>query len=202
MPPEGDAETIGVVDSGVTSAHPLIINALVGAFGVPPNLGNDDQRGHGTPVSGIAVYGDVAQRLATGTLDAQFRIASAKVLNDAGNFDDVLMLPQQMDDAIRQLHEVYGCRVINLSLGDHRSPVRAKRSAWAAILDQLARELDLVIVVAAGNSDYSLVSGLGDGVAGAYPSFLFDEDNRILEPASAVECSNGWIDCSFQWSSQ
>ncbi|ODR97751.1 hypothetical protein AUC69_11275 [Methyloceanibacter superfactus] len=91
-----------------------------------------------------------------------------------------------MEEAIRRLHDEFGCRVINVSLADRSHMAGAKRTAWAAVLDDLARELDLVVVVSAGNSDYSLVHSLGDRVLAEYPRFLFDPTNRLLEPATAI----------------
>ncbi len=52
-----DLPVIGIIDSGV-NAHPLIEDILLGAIGVPETLGSADDWGHGTRVSGIAVFGD------------------------------------------------------------------------------------------------------------------------------------------------
>ncbi|MDP1582984.1 MAG: S8 family peptidase [Bradyrhizobium sp.] len=181
-----DAITIGIVDSGLTSAHPFLTGSVVAAFGQPATLGDSDEKGHGTPVSGIAAYGDLRQKLAAPSLEAKFRIASARVVNAEGRFDSDQLVPTQMDTAIRRLHDEYGCRIINISLGDIKRPVGAKPSAWAAVLDSLARELDIVLVVSAGNASSAELAALGDGVVKQYPTFLLRESNRILEPASAV----------------
>lgn len=183
---DDDAVTIGVIDSGLTSAHPLLAGSVIAAFGEPPNLGDSDEKGHGTPVTGIATFGDVRQRISTPPLKARFRIASARVVNAQGGFDHEELVPNQMENAIRRLHDEFGCRVINISLGDIKRPVGAKPSAWAAVLDSLARELDVVIVVSAGNTSWAKLAALGDSIVQAYPNFLTDGSSRILEPASAV----------------
>jgi hypothetical protein len=183
---EDEAVVIGVIDSGLTSAHPLIAGSLIAAFGEPTNLGDSDEKGHGTPVSGIATYGDLRQRISTPPFKARFRIASARVVNARGSFDDEQLVPTQMENAIRRLHDEFGCRVINISLGDIKRPVGAKPSAWAAVLDSLARELDVVIVVSAGNTSWAKLAALGDSIVQDYPNFLTNDSNRILEPASAV----------------
>ena len=87
---------------------------------------------------------------------------------------------------MRRVHDEYGCRVINISLADIKRPVGSKPSAWASALDTLARELDIVIIVSAGNASNSWLASFGDSIVGRYPNFLFDESNRILEPGSAV----------------
>ena len=185
-PPNEDAIVIGVVDSGVIAAHPLLEKAVVGAFGVPAALGDDDRKGHGTSVSGIATYGDIREKVIQQRLNARFWLASAKVVNDEGRFDSVELVPSQMEQAIRRLHGEFGCRVVNVSLADQSHLAGVKRTAWAAVLDDLARELDLVIVVSAGNSDYSLVNDLGDRVVAEYPRFLLEPSNRVFEPATAI----------------
>jgi len=201
VPAAEDSPTIGIIDSGLTSAHPLLAGSVAGAFGVPDALGDADEWGHGTPVSGVAVFGDISFQLQHLPINARFRLASARVLNAEGKFDDILLTPDQMEKAIRRLHDEYGCRVINLSIADPKRPAAAKPSAWAAVLDQLARELDLVIVVAAGNRP-DLLAAYGEQVVEGYPSYLFDDNNRILEPATAANVltvgsiahSNGLLD--------
>lgn len=186
LPPGDGAGAIGIVDSGITSAHPLLETAVIEAFGQPVELTDADEKGHGTPVSGIAIYGDLRSVLAGGAVAQRFHIASARVVNKHGRFDDKSLVPEQMNAAIRRLHAA-GCTVINISLGDRSRSAANKPSAWAATLDDLARELDLVIVVSAGNSDRAaLIHKYGDGIVAAYPEFLHDAGNKIFEPATAI----------------
>jgi hypothetical protein len=184
-PPGANATVIGVIDSGVTSAHPLVAGVIRGAFGEPGGLGDDDQRGHGTSVAGITVYGDVRQRVVLGQFDAHFAIACAKLVNQDGKFPDEALVPETMERAIRRLHGEFKCRVINISLGDCKRMAGDKPTPWADILDSLARELDVVIVVSAGNRK-GLIEKYGDGVVDAYPDCLLDEEARLLEPATGV----------------
>jgi hypothetical protein len=184
IPPGANAPIIGIIDSGVNSAHPLLAGLVAEVFSVPDALGDADDRGHGTPVSGIAIYGDVRQHVEQGEFAGHFRVASAKVVDSHGNFSDTGLVPTYMAAAIRRLHQI-GCRVINLSLGDPKRMAGDKPTPWAALLDELARELDLIIVVSAGNRR-DLIASYGDGVVAAYPNCLVDEKGRILEPATAV----------------
>ena len=185
--PDPEAPVIGIIDSGLTAAHPLLQQGVAGVFGVPPDMGDHDERGHGTPVSGVAVFGDLRERLDTGNFDMPFRLASAKVVDQHGRFHNLELPHQQIDAAIRRLHDEHGCKVINMSLCDATRVVSDKAGAWAAVLDGLARELDLVIVVSAGNVNGGvLYEAHGDGIVANYPAYLFNPENRILEPASAV----------------
>lgn len=183
--PEVGVPCIGVIDSGVTSAHPMLELALAGAFGIPAALGDDDEKRHGTAVAGLAAYGDIAAQIEGGTLRARFEVASAKVVDGRGEFDDELTAPAVIEDAVRRLHAEFGARVINLSLADKSRIVGGRPSLWAVALDALARELDIVIVVAAGNID-DLSSRLADGGLGIYPSYLLASESRLYEPGSSL----------------
>ena len=103
-----------------------------------------------------------------------------------------------MENSIRKLHNEFGCRVINISLGDVKRPVGAKPSPWASTLDTLARELDILIVVSAGNASSNYLASFGDSIVADYPAFLLDDANRILEPASAVNVLDCWLNRPFK----
>lgn len=187
--PGEDAPLIGIVDSGSTD-HPLLTPSLAESIGVPASLGTADVWGHGTKVAGIAAFGDLRECVRDGTFASPVRIISAKVVNDQGQFDDTASIPAQMNDAIRALHQ-RGCRVISIALGDmHLVPYDGGRvSQWAAMLDILARELDIVIIVTAGNSagDHRAPWGSqADHITQNYPHYLVSPANRIVDPAPAA----------------
>lgn len=187
--PPDDAPIIGIIDSGI-SANPLLAQATVDSFGVPAELGHADIHGHGTRVAGIAIYGDVSERIAERAFAAPFRLLSVRVVNDKGRFDDLSSITDQMQKAIRALH-ARGCRIINISLGDaEKIPYADGRvSAWASTLDDLARILDVLIIVSAGNSKGAPSAPWGtipDGVVTLYPRYLFEPANRVIDPAMAA----------------
>lgn len=186
-PVPDEAPVIGVIDSGINE-HPLLTDVLVGAIGVPAALGTADDWGHGTRVSGVALFGDLRGQIAGGVLERVARIASAKVVNESGAFDECRLVPSQMREALTTLNERFGCRLFVISLGDtKRIYDGGKVGPWAATLDELARELDAVIVVSAGNRsprpDYSL--SLEQAVTD-YPKYLLEPTNRFCEPAGAI----------------
>jgi subtilisin family serine protease len=187
--PGVDAPLIGVIDSGSTD-HPLLVPSLAGAIGIPESLGTADTRGHGTKVAGIAAFGDLRECVSTNTFASPVRIVSAKVVNDQGQFDDTVTISAQMQEAVRALHE-RGCRVINIALGDMlRIPYDGGRvSPWAATLDVLARELDIVVIVTAGNAagDHRAPWGAqAEHITQRYPDYLIAPENRIVDPAPAA----------------
>lgn len=183
--PDENAALIGIIDSGVND-HPLLQDILVGAIGVPDRLGSADDWGHGTRVGGVAVFGDLRAQLAYGALVRGARLCSAKVVNQQGNFDDRRLVTSQMREAIETLNDRFGCRLFVIALADTRRVYDGgKVGAWAATLDELARERDVVIVVSAGNRSPRGGNRIEQAVT-EYPGYLLEDANRLFEPAGAV----------------
>ncbi|MBN9597112.1 MAG: S8 family peptidase [Afipia sp.] len=187
--PPADAPIIGVIDSGSTE-HPFLVPSLIESLAIPESLGAADIWGHGMKVAGIAAFGDVRECIDRNTFASPVRIVSVKIVNDEGQFDADATIPEQTEKAIRALHD-RGCRIVNMSLGDkHRVPFDGGRvSPWAATLDRLARELDIVIVVSAGNSASGARAPWGERaehIAQNYPDYLLSPKNRIIDPATSA----------------
>jgi hypothetical protein len=185
--PQDGAPGVAILDSGLTAAHPLLGPAVGEATCVPRELGDaSDGHGHGTMVAGLALYGNVEECIRSSSFVPRLTLYSARVLNDQCRFDDERLITTQMLEAIRYFRETYGCRVFNVSLGDDRRPYQGgKLSPWAAILDTLARELDVVIVVSAGNYKYDPgQGGSPDGHLQNYPRYLLGTAAKIIEPAT------------------
>lgn len=93
-PPEGDAPAVCVLDSGSTRQHPLITVALDpddqqawDATWTVEDIG-PQWRGHGTQMSGLALYGDLTRHLASGDeFPLTHRLESVKILPDRGQND-------------------------------------------------------------------------------------------------------------------
>ncbi|MBS0251432.1 MAG: S8 family peptidase, partial [Proteobacteria bacterium] len=189
VPPPANAPIIGIIDSGL-SDHPLLAGTIVGRFGIPAALGDADLWGHGTRVTSIAAFGDVRECVDRRSFASPVRIVSAKVVNDQGRFDDAATVPEQMELAIRELRR-RGCRVINISLGDQaKIPYDGGRlSPWASTLDMIAAELDVLIIVSAGNPKSGAGAPWGDvaeGITREYPRYLVLPSNRLIDPATAA----------------
>jgi len=159
LAPEGTEPVVVVVDSGVLAGHPLLRGWILDErdFGSGENTVADRQ-GHGTQVAGLAVYGDVARCLETGVWTPRAMVASAKVLRRHPEDESRPVFPEDkrperlVEMAIRYFHKERQCRVFNLSHGNDCDIYAGGRQfAWAELLDKLARELDVVLVVSAGN---------------------------------------------------
>ncbi|WP_441243858.1 S8 family peptidase [Tardiphaga sp. 768_D3_N2_1] len=184
--PAADAVVIGIIDSGINFGHPLLANTEAGSIALDPAWSLSDIAGHGTSVASIAAYGDIAARVAAQDFDAEFWIASGRVVNDEGRFPKERSVPSLMEEAIGKLHTEYGCRIFNISLGDSKKVYRGgKPDAWAAALDAIARDLDVLLIVSAGNRN-DLTNSFHDGIIAAYPQYLLTGASRILDPATAA----------------
>jgi len=188
-PPEG-SPGICIVDSGIANGHPMLGAAIGDTVAIPASLGTGlDDNGHGTRVAGIALYGNVQDCIQKLNFSPQFFLFGARVTNAQNRFDDHHLIVKQMDEAIRYFHKNYGCRIFNISLGDPELIYDdGKPSQWAQILDTLAQELDILIVVSAGNYDniFGTNGENADYFQHHYPHYLLEPEARILEPATAV----------------
>lgn len=189
LPEVGDlhdeAPLIGIIDSGIND-HPLIADVLVGAIGVPDTLGTADDHGHGTFVGGIATFGDLRAQLGARQLQRSARLCSAKVIDDTGNFPNSRLAPRLMREAITRLNEEFGCRIFVIALGDRTKMIEGgKVGPWAQTLDELVRELDVVVIVAAGNRQPRRGLRVEEAVTN-YPNYLLEATNRLCEPAGGM----------------
>lgn len=194
--PSDDDPLVCVVDSGVVSGHPFLANWVVEAYDFETGEGTPvDLNGHGTAVSGLVVYGSVAKCIETHSWRPKVRICSAKVLcNDDRNnpvFPDARRVEAITEEAIRYFARERQCRIFNLSLGTNDEVYADGRQfGWAEKLDEIARELDIVIVLSSGNRSDPLVPE-GTPTREAFQEavrdgLLTDKKQRLCNPATAA----------------
>ena len=190
MAPDARSAIVGIVDSGVASGHPLIGPAVHASDSIGTGIDEDqDEHGHGSMVGSLLLYGDVEEVIARGQpLRPSCRIVSARVLDANNDFPAEDLWERDLQEAIIWCAD-NGARVINLSIGDSRSPFSPPRQMSAAsVVDDLARRLGLVVVVAAGNSrpaDY--LAEINDSSAAQYPKALLENDDTgVLDPGTSL----------------
>ena len=196
--PTGTEPVVGIIDSGVLAGHPLLRGWVVEEedFGSGENTAVDKQ-GHGTQVAGLAMYGSIKDCLDTGIWDRRVLIASGKVLRRHPWDESVTTFPDDVRpealvvQAIRHFHATRNCRVFNLSVGNRDDVYGGGRQyAWAESLDQVARELDVLIVVSAGNDSEPQMPASpatrGEFQAGIRDLLLSNPTARVCNPATAA----------------
>ena len=200
QPAPSDGPLACVVDSGVVAGHPLLRGVVVAEEDFDSGETTPtDLNGHGTQVGGLVVYGDIARRMQENEWLPRVNLYSAKVLrNDPNSMDPTSpeatfpveeRVEEQLERAIRHFHREYGCRVFNLSIG-HRDRLYegGRQLQWAELLDDLARTLDIVIVVSAGNvPDPDIPTAFNsvqfkERVAGS----LRQPAHRLIDPATSA----------------
>jgi hypothetical protein len=190
IPPASGAPIVGIVDSGVRSAHPLLAGAILAADAIGTGLSEgQDQHGHGTMVAALIAHGDVEQAVTSGLpLRSICRIVSARVLDAQNQFPDDVLWEHELQDAIEWC-VAQGASIVNLSVGDSSAVLSSRRQTRAAaVVDDLARRLGVTIIVAAGNvgpMDY--LSNIADSMALTYPEELLRAPQaRLTDPAPAM----------------
>ena len=182
-PPE-NAPGIVVLDTGLVAGHPVLAPAVGDSQSFRPGASPADGHGHGTFVSGIALYDDVADCVRNRRFVPELRLFSGRVLDDRNQSDPRLM-ENLVDEAIRYFVDAYGCRIFNLSYGDLNKPYRGRHIAGLAVtLDALSRELDVLFVVPTGNYE-----GDEDGPRdwrADYPNYLTRMNAALIDPAPAL----------------
>lgn len=187
--PPATAPVVGVVDSGVASAHPLLGPALEGVEvldGLFPD--GEDESGHGTRIASLVLHGRLDEAVARGGPLRPFcKVLSVRVLDAEDQFPLEVLWEKELEKAIRYCAGA-GARVINVSIADDGSIYRAPRATpVAALLDQLARELQLVLVVSAGNVPVAAYADSSSEIAETYPLILRDAAEAALtDPAPAA----------------
>ncbi|MBP0015738.1 MAG: S8 family serine peptidase, partial [Roseofilum sp. SID2] len=199
-PPEKAAGVL-VIDSGVQRGHPLISPALGDADVFPdrkhkwvtgePDDGDTLTGGHGTGVSGIAIYGDVAEGIKNRLFQPQVWLFSARVTNQNNEYEEESLLENQLEEAIDYFVKNYpNCKVINISLGNSNLIYQEgeKQFRFAAIIDEIAYRLqdkNILFVISAGNFKYHLIAPQ-ELLHKDYPNYLLREDAHMIPNPDSI----------------
>ncbi len=199
LPPPADAAAVCVIDSGIQEEHRLLAPALDRDTShcflpdTPPDRVADYVRpgGHGTRVAGAVLYGEEVPRSGQPALDLW--VQNARVLDDNCSMPVELFPPA----AIRAVVQHYNggprrTRIFNHSI-NATGPCRTRHmSAWAAEIDALSEQRDILVVQSAGNL-YATASAPQCGVqehlaAGReYPAYRDEPACRVANPAQSLQ---------------
>jgi hypothetical protein len=186
-----------ILDSGVFTGNPLLENVVVAEeeFDTTENT-TTDMNGHGTAVAGIVVYGDFDACLSSRVFKPLVRICNGKIMHNESGFSGKAPCfpedkrPEQIvKEAIEYFNKEYGCRIFNLSAGDSDHLYTGGRQfAWAEMLDQLSKQLDIVIVISAGNVSKPPINDFlsRDELMEKCRDQLFYPEHRLIDPATSA----------------
>lgn len=199
-PPDEDAPAVCVIDSGIQEQHrwlePAIDTPTSRCF--LPGRDPDDTadyfppQGHGTRVAGAVLY---PREIPTaGTVDPVAWIQNARVLDDQNRLPVGLPPEIYLQKVVEHFHAAPRfTKIFNHSINSRHPCPRRRMTAWAAKIDELSHERDVLFIQSAGNQDRT---GNGDqanpGLAAHLaaervpPNHQLEDSMRVANPAQSL----------------
>jgi hypothetical protein len=188
--PDSAAPAVCVIDGGIQEGHFWLQPAIDGTesrcyLPATPTDVNDHIRdgGHGTRVAGAVLHGDAVPK--NGRVNLESWVQNARVLDANSVMPPELFPPTVLRHVVKQYHEgARKTRIFNHSINAD-GPCRTRHmSAWAAEIDRLSGEYDILIVQSAGNiGDISHLLQRGC----TYPEYFSEPSCRIANPAQSFQ---------------
>ena len=194
---ERASAVVGVLDDAPATEHPLLTGLVTSTDLIAPT-GYPWQRAgqHGTEVVGRALFPHLHEQLRDGVaLVAHGTVRVARILEPdperpgSPRFVTSGFPHEVVIQALRRLHEQYAVKVFNLSAGYDEPYSDVHLGPLTETLDELIRELDIVVIVPTGNAAVQGLTALtlsGHHVADDYPAYLDAPQHRLAEPAPAA----------------
>ena len=197
--PDADAPAVCIIDSGIQEEHSLLQPGIDQATsfcflpGQPVTAVADEVAagGHGTRVAGAVLYGEHVP--ADGAPQLPFWIQNARVLDAQNSMPIDLFPPEALRRAVERFNDgPRQTRIFNHSI-NARSYCRTRyMSSWAAEIDQLCNERDVLIVQSAGNLPLQGTPpflGISDHLTAGrdYPGYLASNAARIANPGQSLQ---------------
>ena len=199
QPPEDHAPAVCVIDSGIQEGHLLLAPAIDES--ASHCFLNDEEAtnvadfvspgGHGTRVAGAVLYGEQIPR--NGPYHPPCWIQNARVLDATGHMPAELFPPALLRAIVLRYHEgSRGTRVFNHSVNADCHCRLGHMSAWAAEIDSLCDQFDILIVQSAGNLPDTATApraGIIDHLKAGrtYPDYFTERSSRIANPAQSLQ---------------
>lgn len=194
---EEASEVVGVLDDSPEAAHPLLDGLVLSDESLAPNGYAWQQRGsHGTEVVGRVLFPSLHEELRDAQpITAVGAVRIARILEpdparpqNPPRFATYAPPHLLVEEAIRHLHGTYGVRVFNLSVGYSEPFNDLHVGPLTETLDDLVRELGIVVVVPSGNAPIDLTARTPSGhhIINDKPEFFYSPEHRISEPAPAA----------------
>lgn len=198
--PEENSPIVGVIDSGIMENHRYIESAIDRANSKSYVHGDNSSSdfvqggGHGTKVAGAILYPKGITELVLPYQLPCF-VRNLRILDQNNQLRH--KYPAELMQKIVEDNE--DCDIFNLSVNSS-APFRQKHmSTWAAIIDTLMHENDVLFIISAGNISRSTIK---DFITGGqnYPEYLYNANCKPANPAqSAFAITVGSINhCDFE----
>lgn len=194
---EEPSEAVGVLDDAPGEAHPLLDGLVTSVDSLAPAGYLWQQQGdHGTEVVGRVLFPELHENLRDVTdIVARGTVRVVRILEpDPARPDSpprfaTYALPHVLiEQAIRHLHATHGVKVFNLSAGYAEPYNDLHVGPLTETLDDLVRELGVVIVVPSGNVPISITARTPSGhhIIDDKHGYFFTPEHRMSEPGPAA----------------
>lgn len=198
--PDEDSPIICVIDSGIQENHkylqPAILSQDSQCF-IPNETSTNDEYGlngktggHGTRVAGaILYYNDIPN---TGTVNLPFFIRNARVLNDRNELPRSNNICQELAQIVKSFYNDADkkTKIFNHSIGEcvpFDDDQFKHMSHWAAMIDSLSYDNDILFIQAAGNVSEYIIKGLIVALNKPYPQYFSEKPTRLSNPAQSLQ---------------
>ena len=191
-PPPVEAPAVCVIDSGIQEAHSWLAPAIDGSTSrcFLPDSAPDDvadyvsPQGHGTRVAGAILYPRRIPRNEHYQLHVW--VQNARVLGADNRLPDTLPPEKYLHQVVKHFNaSPKRTRIFNHSINSKGPCPRRRMTAWAAKMDELAHEHDILFIQSAGNQD---CAGLTEHLTAGRtpPDHLLADSMRIANPAQSL----------------
>jgi subtilisin family serine protease len=196
--PQPDAPKVCIIDSGIQQIHPKVkaaIDPTSSTSWVPgeTNMTADycGGGGHGTRVAGAVLYPRGIPN--KGLQQAVCWLQNARILDAQKLLPKRLFPPDLLEEIVEVYYRRTRTRIYNHSIAGI-SPCRTQSmTPWAAAIDKLSWENDVLFIVAAGNiearANYVTRPSISAHIqAGCnYPEYLLQPSARVANPAQSFQ---------------
>ncbi len=156
--PANDAPTVCVIDSGIQEGHRWLepaIDSVTSRCFLPGSAADDvadyvDPQGHGTRVASAVLY--PSEIPIAGEVEPVAWIQNARVLNADNELPDVLTPEEYLQQVVAHFHVAPRfTKIFNHSINANVPCPKQRMASWAAKLDQLSHEQEVLFIQSAGN---------------------------------------------------
>ena len=199
LAPLADAAAVCVIDSGIQEGHVYLAPAIDAATsrcflpGATPTDVADHvaPAGHGTRVAGAVLYGETVPP--DGAPQLPFWIQNARVLDQHNRMPEELFPPVAIRAAVEHFHlNGRNTQLFNHSINATAPSRTSYMSAWAAEIDKLCFQHDILVVQSTGNvpsSGHAPLIGVREHLIAdrQFPAYLCEPSCRIANPAQSLQ---------------
>jgi hypothetical protein len=191
-PPENDAPSVCVIDSGIMEEHSLLrpgIRPEESRNFIPGDNISDTADyvspvGHGTQVAGAVLHPDSV--FEEGEVRLAGFVQNARILDRQAKLPVAVQPAMYVKHIVEHYHQSHGTRIFNHSINANIPSRTTHMSTWAACIDKVSYENDILFLQSAGNiSSHAIQEHLRAGCY--YPDYLNEKSSRIANPAQSYQ---------------